>query len=72
MLERDFRMSAEEWAAWFAARGHGDLSLLLFAIWDPIDDRRSRACSSLRHQDLPEGAALEAFLFDDVQLQMLS
>src|SRR4051812_4646679 len=28
--------------------------------------------SSLRHQDLREGSALEAFLFDDVQLQVLS
>src|SRR5215217_7817116 len=27
---------------------------------------------SLRHQDLREGSALEAFLFDDVQLQVLS
>jgi hypothetical protein len=28
--------------------------------------------SSLRHQDLREGSALEAFFFDDVQLQVLS
>jgi hypothetical protein len=28
--------------------------------------------SSLRHQDLREGSALEAFLFDDVQFQVLS
>jgi hypothetical protein len=27
--------------------------------------------SSLRHQDLREGSALEALLFDDVQLQVL-
>jgi hypothetical protein len=36
MLERDFRMALDQWSAWFAARGSHDLSLLLFAIWDPI------------------------------------
>src|SRR6478752_7238045 len=36
MLERDFSMSARQWTAWFAERGDAELSLLLFAIWDPI------------------------------------
>lgn len=36
MFERDFSMSARQWTAWFAERGDAELSLLLFAIWDPI------------------------------------
>ena len=26
----------KQWAAWFSAQGRADLSLLSFAIWDPI------------------------------------
>jgi hypothetical protein len=36
MSDRDFNLSAQQWTAWFAQRGEGELSLLLFAIWDPI------------------------------------
>jgi hypothetical protein len=36
MLDRDFKLGRDQWAAWFSARGSADLSLLLFAIWDPI------------------------------------
>ena len=36
MSDRDFTLSAQQWAAWFAQRGEAELSLLLFAIWDPI------------------------------------
>ena len=36
MSDRDFTLSAQQWTAWFAQRGEAELSLLLFAIWDPI------------------------------------
>ncbi len=36
MFERDFSISAQQWTAWFAERGDAELSLFLFAIWDPI------------------------------------
>ena len=36
MSDRDFNLSAQQWTAWFAQRGEAELSLLLFAIWDPI------------------------------------
>jgi hypothetical protein len=34
--DREFSLSDDEWQAWVASRGRGDLNLLLFALWDPI------------------------------------
>jgi hypothetical protein len=45
MRGRDFSMSQEQWAAWFAERGAADLALLMFAIWDPIGVSDSAICA---------------------------
>jgi hypothetical protein len=54
MLDRDFKMGRDQWAAWFSARGSADLSLLLFAIWDPIGVSDSAITAGEYDSYLPE------------------